>query len=179
MRPFGDAPIDPKATSRRLGSVRGGARSGRPRQLATAETIEATYLGSRAWVVAITRQSSASPIAGTFASVSMSHKRVFGPGRKPIFGGRRKVVLLSVGKRCDQEQFDGECGIGGRLLCAHPVRVDLAVDFGEQVAPATSRADDPRLGASGAIVRPTIRPASSAILWLFAEEWSEGNRFSQ
>ena len=82
-----------------LGSVLGGARSGRPMQLATAETIEATYLGSRAWVVAITRQSSASPIAGTFASVSMSHKRVLGPGRKPIFGGRRKVVLLSVGKR--------------------------------------------------------------------------------
>ena len=43
-------------------------------QPATAETIEATYLGSWAWVVAMTRLSSQSPIAGTLESVSMSHK---------------------------------------------------------------------------------------------------------
>ena len=69
---------------------------------------------------------------------------VLGPGRKPIFGGRRQIVLLSVGKGRDQEQLDGEGGIGRRLLGADPVRVNLTVDFGEQFAPVAARADPPR-----------------------------------
>ena len=105
-------------------------------QLATAETIEATYLGSlslgRCDNAAVVRVADCRDLRLGIHEP----QGVFGPGCKPIFGSCRKVVLFTVGKRCDQEQFDGECGVGGRLLCAHTVRVDLAVDLDKQVAPA-------------------------------------------
>ena len=117
-----------------------------------------------AWVVAMTRQSSA--IADRrYPRLGVHEPQgVLGPGRKPIFGGRRQVVLFSAGNRCDQEQLDRECGIGGRLFCTHSVWVNLAVDFDEQIAPALFAQIGPRRGIPGAIVVPTISPASSAIL---------------
>ena len=41
----------------------------------------------------------------------------------------------SVSEGRDQEQFDGEGGVGRRLLGADPIRVNLPVDFDEEFAP--------------------------------------------